>query len=76
MLVLLLVLTGGCIARVFWLRWSEEWQRASEELPALPEQDLPPAAALGWPPQGEAFTAYVDDGFAALDAYLEEGFAP
>jgi hypothetical protein len=32
-------------------------------------------SAVGWPPGGARFTAYVDDGFAALDAYLQEGFA-
>jgi hypothetical protein len=44
--------------------------------PSLPAADLPPEAAVGPPPTGEQFESYVDDGFAALDAYLSEGFAP
>jgi hypothetical protein len=43
--------------------------------PCLPAADLPPEAALGPPPNGEDFESYVDDGMAALDAYLSEGFA-
>ena len=39
----------------------------------LPADDQPPASAVGWPPEAAAaFTTYVDDGFAALDAYLSE----
>lgn len=48
---------------------------ASRDLPELPVEDRPPATAVGWPPEGPAFTAYVDEGFRALDAYLSEGFA-
>jgi len=40
--------------------------------PALPAEDQPPAAAVGWPPGGSRLPAYLDDGFAALDAYLSE----
>ena len=44
-------------------------------LPTLPADDQPPTAAVGWPPEGEDFPSYVSDGFAAIDAYLSEGFA-
>ena len=49
---------------------------ADAPLPPLPADDLPPASAVGWPPEGAGFPTYVDEGFAALDAYLSEGFAP
>lgn len=45
-------------------------------LPFLPADDRPPAAAVGWPPEGPSFTLYVDEGGAAIDAYLSEGYAP
>jgi hypothetical protein len=35
--------------------------------------DLPPAAAVGWPPEGTLFQAYVDEGLGAMDTYLSEG---
>lgn len=54
-------------------------RRRSDVRPPAPEppttpssQDLPPAAAVGWPPGGKSFAAYVDGGFLALDAYLSE----
>jgi hypothetical protein len=43
--------------------------------PCLPAADSPPEGALAPPPSGEDFESYVDDGMAALDAYLSEGFA-
>jgi hypothetical protein len=49
---------------------------AAVPLPALPADDLPPAGAVGWPPEGAGFPTYVEEGFAALDAYLSGGFAP
>ena len=42
---------------------------------SLPAADLAPESAIGWPPAGEEFESYVDEGIAALDAYLSEGFA-
>lgn len=45
------------------------------ELLGLPDEDQPPATAVGWPPDGARYTPYVDEGFAALDAYLSEGSA-
>ena len=45
-------------------------------LPSLPVADLAPESAVGWPPQDDGFDPYVDEGIAALDAYLSEGFAP
>ncbi|MGZ4591161.1 MAG: hypothetical protein ACXV4A_06230 [Actinomycetes bacterium] len=75
MLLLLTVLTAGYFAGVLWVRWSRRRLIAPLPLPALPAEDRPPASAVGWPPEGSRFTRYVDEGFAALDAYLEEGFA-
>lgn len=49
---------------------------AAEPLPPLPADDLPPETAVGWPPEGSGFPTYVEEGFAALDAYLSGGFAP
>ena len=48
---------------------------ASAPVAVLPADDQPPASAIGWPPVGTGFTSYVDEGFAALDAYLSEGYA-
>ena len=42
---------------------------------SLAAADLAPESAVGWPPLGEDFEPYVDEGIAALDAYLSEGFA-
>jgi len=41
----------------------------------LPVDDRPPPTAVGWPPGGSGFASYVDDGFAAIDAWLSEGHA-
>ncbi len=49
---------------------------AAEPLPPLPADDLPPETAVGWPPEGSGFPTYVEEGFAALDAYLSGGCAP
>ncbi len=40
-----------------------------------PAADRAPAGAVGWPPDGAAFSAYVESGLAAIDAYLAERFA-
>jgi hypothetical protein len=56
-----------------WLVIRQGAQRRSAT--CLPAADLPPEAAMGPPPSGEDFESYVDDGMAALDAYLSEGFA-
>jgi hypothetical protein len=45
-------------------------------LAGLPIADRPPATAVGWPPLGARFEAYVDEGCAAIDTYLSEGSAP
>ena len=79
MLVLLTLLTGGYAAVVVWvLRARSRARDGVHPTPAalsLPVDDRPPASAVGWPPSGEAFTAYVDEGIAALDAFLSEGYA-
>ena len=73
MLVLVAILTVGYFAAVGWLR-RDASQRAVAARPTLPAADLPPGTAVGWPPLGSAFPEYVDEGFAALDAYLSQGF--
>jgi hypothetical protein len=78
MLILLTLLTAGYFAAVLWVRRGTR-QRAAAAAGAvvveLPADDQPPTSAVGWPPGGSQFTAYVDQGFQALDAYLAEGFA-
>lgn len=77
MLIVLTLLTASYFAAVVWVRRSIRSQRPAEpdtEPVELPTEDLPPPSAVGWPPGGTQFSAYVDDGFAALDAYLSEGF--
>ena len=76
MLVLLTLLTAGYFAVVIRVRRESRRRRVTAAEPIfLPADDLPPETAVGWPPVGAAFSAYVDDGFRALDAYLSEGFA-
>lgn len=76
MLILLALLTVAYFAGVVWLRRTRRTTAAATEpAPELPIDDQPPATAVGWPPAGTGFTSYVDEGFAALDAYLSEGFA-
>jgi hypothetical protein len=78
MLILLTLLTVGFFAAVAWARRGRKHRPAAmvAEAPAmLPAEDLPPPSAVGWPPGGKQFSSYVDNGFAALDAYLSEGYA-
>jgi hypothetical protein len=79
MLILLALLTASYFAAVVWVRRGTRRRAAAvagRQLPvALPADDQPPSSAVGWPPGGSQFTAYVDQGFQALDAYLAEGFA-
>jgi hypothetical protein len=78
MLVLLTLLTIGYFAVV--LRVARGRPQAAgpaakaSPAPALPVDDRPPPSAVGWPPGGNQFVTYVNEGFAALDAYLSEGF--
>jgi hypothetical protein len=75
MLVLLALLTMSYFAAVLWFVRTK--RRAARALaPCLPEDDQPPASAVGWPPEGTRLTAYVDEGFAALDAYLAGATPP
>lgn len=75
MVLLLTLLTAAYTAVVVWVR-REKRRRARPELAAvlspLPADDQPPSTAVGWPPTGAAFEAYLADGFAALDAFLSE----
>ena len=78
MLILLALLTTGYFAAVVW--WWRSRKTAAEAGPTvplveLPLDDQPPVTAVGWPPGGSGFTAYVAEGVAALDAYLSEGYA-
>ena len=80
MLVLLTLLTAGYFAAVVWVVRGKRRTRAEElvtvvEVGDLPAEDQPPPSAKGWPPAGRHFSTYVDEGFAALDAYLAKGFA-
>jgi hypothetical protein len=76
MLFLLMLLTAGYFAGVYWLRSAK--RRASTapaaavSRPALPADDLPPAAAVGWPPAGARLSAYLDEGYAAIESFLSE----
>ena len=76
MLILLALVTVGFVAEVLWVRRVRKRRRvdavAAPEPAQLPADDQPPSSAIGWPPGGAGFTTYVDDGFAALDAYLSE----
>jgi hypothetical protein len=75
MLFLLMVVTVGYFAGLYALRrkrTSSATPAAAVTPPALPAEDQPPAAAVGWPPGGARLPAYLDEGFAALDAYLSE----
>jgi hypothetical protein len=79
MVLLLTFLTAAYVCVVVWVRRAR--RRAATPpvqgpaMAQLPAEDRPPASAVGWPPGGSGFTTYVDEGFAALDAYLQEGFA-
>jgi len=74
MLFALFVVTVGYFAVVFVLRRKSKSSTPAGAVPrpALPAEDQPPAAAVGWPPAGSRLSAYLDEGFAALDAYLSE----
>ena len=75
----LALLTAAYFAAVVWVRRSSRRLEAGAgtQTPVadLPVEDQPPPTALGWPPGGSGFAAYVDDGFAAMDAWLSEGHA-
>ena len=80
MLILLTLLTASYFAAVIWVRHGTRQRAAAAagavvQLVVLPAEDQPPSSAVGWPPGGSQFSAYVDQGFQALDAYLAEGFA-
>jgi hypothetical protein len=75
MLFLQTLLTVAYVAVVgrVWLLKRRGVQLAGA--PVLPMADQAPETAVGLPPAGEEFETYVDDGMAALDDYLSEGFA-
>lgn len=75
MLFLLGLLCTAYVVVVVALRRERRAARAAAALPSLPSEDQAPVTALGWPPEGVDLPAYVAEGFAAIDAYLSEGFA-
>ena len=75
MLFLVFLLTVSYFAAVVWVLQSKR-RRAKMLVPCLPADDLPPTSAIGWPPEGSRFTEYVDEGFAALDAYRSGALPP
>lgn len=78
MLFLLGFLCTAYVAVVVALRRERRVARTAAvaaDRPMLPAEDLPPTGAVGWPPEGADLPPYVTEGFAAIDAYLSEGFA-
>ena len=76
MLVLSVLLTVSYFAAVVWFLRSKRRAARATAAPCLPDDDQPPASAVGWPPEGARLTAYVDEGFSALDAYLAGATPP
>jgi hypothetical protein len=75
----LALLTAAYFASVVWLRRSRRRAEVDASTPPgvtdLPVADQPPPTAVGWPPAGSRFAAYVEDGVAAIDAWLSQGRA-
>jgi hypothetical protein len=74
MLLLQTLLTVAYVAVVGRV-WQLKRRGAGGPAPALPVADQAPETAVGLPPSGDEFGSYVDEGIAALDDYLSEGFA-
>jgi hypothetical protein len=75
MLFLLFLLTVSYVVVVVRVLRSKR-RRAEVVVPRLHGDDKPPASAVGWPPEGARFDEYVEDGFAALDAYRSGALPP
>lgn len=75
MLVLLALLTVSYFVAVLWFLRTKR-RAVGTVAPCLPDEDQAPASAVGWPPEGTRLTAYVDEGFSALDAYLAGATPP
>ena len=78
MLFPLALLTAAYFGAVIWLRRKRREAAGAvvgQQVADLPVEDQPPPTAVGWPPGGSGFASYVDDGFAAIDAWLSEGHA-
>jgi len=72
MLVLLALSTVSYFTVALWFVMTK-WRKAltvAPVAPCLPDDDQPPATAIGWPPDGPQFAEYVDQGHSALHAYL------
>jgi hypothetical protein len=77
MLVILVLLTVSYFGVVYWVRRSKRLLAAVVvPAPCLPDDDQAPESAVGWPPEGARRTLYLDEGFAALDAYLAGAIPP
>jgi hypothetical protein len=74
-MLVLVLMTASYFSVVLWVLQTKR-RRASIVAPCLPDDDQPPASAVGWPPEGTRFTQYVDEGFSALDAYLAGATPP
>jgi hypothetical protein len=75
MLIVLTLLTVGYgVALVWVLRLKPRRRAAATGELTLPIADQPPATAVGWPPQGSQFSAYVEDGLSEVDAFLADRF--
>jgi hypothetical protein len=78
MLIWVALLTAAYFAGVWWVRRGSHRARITRLVApsaGLPAADQPPPTAVGWPPKGVQFTAYVLRGIAALDEYRSEGHA-
>lgn len=69
------LLFAAVAGTAWWARRAVRRRVAGVACAGIPVDDRPPPSAVGWPPDGAAFTAYVDQGFAAIDAYLSQGHA-
>jgi hypothetical protein len=75
MLFIVFLLTVSYVVVVVRVLRSKR-RRAVVVVRCLHEDDRPPASAVGWPPEGARFDEYVEDGFAALDAYRSSALPP
>jgi hypothetical protein len=75
MLVLLALSTISYFTAVLWFVKTKRRAPVTVAL-CLPDDDQPPATAVGWPPDGDRFTEYVDQGHSALHAYLAGATPP
>jgi hypothetical protein len=75
MLVLLALSTLSYFTAVLWFVKTKR-RTTLTVAPCLPDDDQPPPTAVGWPPEGDRFTEYVDQSHSALHAYLAGATPP